>query len=511
MPTLKEKINAMFSGFENSFRIISLCVAAIVGLWISSRYISDDEQNPPFHEISWSPKEVIQTIINDSRNKVGELSEKFISTQNEVATKTAYWRNKTDTGAAAKEKVQEEVDKFKKRIGLTADSFQKKQIEALNTIQDWLNSKSDTAIRAEVFKNSTLYINTRDFSIDDYISKIDKDSNKTLSRPLRVTYVRPELAGGQITGDIFLHVKKYPATERFFNKYPGFALWSLLLIIQAIFYCVLIAAFLFHFLTASENALYKKHLDYKAGRILLLLVCVISLLLIVFFTLLNDKKGQLVSGNIFMSKLHDIFFTVNMVGHIAASFCLVGMINCVIYMSRLKKLLAIDAEKKLPADVNAPNDDSKKLTPENIELLRKDIKRRFNLYFILTAIILSLAIFTSGIFFSSMNNMEFIKQVTKDQGFSTVNTEMVYIYAVLYSFFLVLIYLPVRYMLNSLDKEIPSAATPNVTDPQNQNDEKNKSFFSKLSTNLFGLKDVAIAASPILASLLQKLVDALFS
>jgi hypothetical protein len=501
--TDKEKNKPLFPGFWDPLRVIILVAVAITGLWISYSFIANDEKNPPFHEISWNPREIIQTLVTNARSNVFLLADSFEKKLNKEFDRTYELQKKIVFDSV---KLGSQIDSARRKIGRRADSLEKARTTALDNIQQWLDKKSDSAIRADLSEGSSLFIHTSDLLIDDYKFVYNKGSSLvTLDSPFTVTYSDAKVFDGQLTGEITLPVKRYAATERFFNKYPGFGLWSLLLIIQTVFFCVLITGLLFHFFSASANRLYKDNLGFKPANLIYLLIGLVAFLLVIFLKLLNDDKGQLVSGKIFMLRLHDFFHLVNIIGYTAAGFCLAGMINCVIYMNKLKK----ESEKLVPAVDNSP---ATELKPENIEKLRTDIKQRFNVYFVFTAIILSLAIFASGTFFSSMNGMDFIKQIRKDQGFSPVNSDMVFIYGILNSFFLVLIYLPMRYMLVSLDKSIPLPAgmTPAPGTDGDKEGTKN-TFFGKITGNMAGLKTALVAISPFLASLLQDLLDLLFS
>ena len=154
------------------------------------------------------------------------------------------------------------------------------------------------------------------------------------------------------------------------------------------------------------------------------------------------------------------------------------------------------------------------MKPELLEELRSDIKRRLNTYFVFTAIILTLAIFASSVYFSSLNSLEFTKQASRDLGYSPMNPELVYLYGIMNSFFLVLAYLPMRYLITSLGKAIPAPAPPAQSSgaaPGTKPEETKTPALGRLSKMLSGVTEVLVATSPFLASLLQNLLDSIFT
>lgn len=440
------------AGFGNPLRIIILVAAALLGLGFSTNYFfGKDKYNVPrFHEINWNPREVTETLVTLAFADINKLP----------------------------------------------DSLKQKQISTLNKIMQLLSTKTDTALRAELSRKSSLFIHIRDMAIGNYHYDPTAIDDIPITPDLIVTYVDSGLVKGQITYPVTLKIKRFESPNIFFNKYPGFGLWALLLTMGITFYFILIAGFGFHFTSASANSLYKTHLDYKQREFFILLGSVLVFELAFDLLLLHSKTPQLSLGTIFMRSVGDVFTLANFSGYFAAAFCLVGMIISVLYMNKLKQKCKQEVMKI-----------------SLVEELRTDIKRRFNTYFVFAAIILSLAIFTSGVFFSAMNNMEFIKEVSRDQGFSPVNPDMVYLYGILNSFILLLAYLPAKYMLGSLDKLIPSSSgnTKVEEGPEPTGSKTNKSRSASLGKLSTMLTELLITTSPFLASLFQNLLESIFN
>src|SRR5690606_9236140 len=73
--------------------------------------------------------------------------------------------------------------------------------------------------------------------------------------------------------------------------------------------------------------------------------------------------------------------------------------------------------------------------------------KTFHAYFILSAILLSLLVVSTGALYSAVNSLDFIKLLTDDWGYSPVRSEFVYLYGALYTIILLLIYVPARIRL----------------------------------------------------------------
>jgi len=439
--------------------IFLLAGIALVAIGWTSIYIfkEDKYHTLRFHEIYWSPKDVTNQLIEKAMADTADPA-------------------KLDTAEAFKAQRKQHIDELKK-------------------IKKLLASRTDTAFRKKFFDHPepSLFIHTTDFAIGDYdYNKKDRNDSVPITPKVYVTFADSFLVNGQVSASVQLYIKRV-TPARFFNKYPGFGLWSLLLMIQAALYFLLIAGLIYHFISPNSNKLFKDHLGYKRRSTVIVIIAMILFVLAVYFLLFFSKTPDITPGKIFMRTLPNIFALVNAAGYLCAALCLAGMITSVINMYTLKENSAsIDAAM--------------------VQTLRKEIKNRFNIYFIFTAIILSLAIFTTGVFFSSMNSMEFIKQVTRDQGYSPVNSDMVYLYGILNSFILIIAYLPSRFLISLFDKSIPSPKTQDVTGAkEEQNEPDKKTLTGGLSKMMKNVTDVLVATSPFIASLLQNLLDYIFN
>ena len=437
----------------STFLLAGIALVAIG--WTSIYIFKPDKYNTlRFHEIDWSPKVVTARLI--------------------------------------KKAIADTTDPTKLDTAKAFELQRKKHINELKRINKLLGGSTDTAFRKKFFKEPepSLFIHTSDFAIGDYQYRED-DTNTfvPITPKFYVTFADSSLVNGQLSDSIQLNIKRI-SPARFFNKYPGFGLWSLLLMIQAALYFLLVAGLIYHFLSPSANKLFTDHLAYKPRSAIIIIIAMMLFVLAVYFLLFFSKTPEITPGKIFMRTLPKLFALVNAAGYLAAALCLAGMITSVINMYTLKE-------------------NNTGMDPELVQRIRAEIRNRFNIYFIFTAIILSLAIFTTGVFFSSMNSMEFIKQVTRDQGYSPVNSDMVYLYGILNSFILIVAYLPSRFLISLFDKSIPSPPKTGVENggADGRTEPNKKTITSGLSAMTKNLTDVLVATSPFIASLLQNLLD----
>jgi hypothetical protein len=131
----------------------------------------------------------------------------------------------------------------------------------------------------------------------------------------------------------------------------------------------------------------------------------------------------------------------------------------------------------------------------------KELRQEFNNYFYCVAIILSLAVFTTGTFFSGLNSLDIVQQISRSKGYNFLRYDFVYLYGLMHSFILLIFYLPTNFQFRKY------AINENEKTEAETKSEGAKGFAGDLFKSLL---KIAIASSPFLASLLQSLADHLF-
>lgn len=183
---------------------------------------------------------------------------------------------------------------------------------------------------------------------------------------------------------------------------------------------------------------------------------------------------------------------VTVLGYLGGAFCLAGFIHTAAmlgYFTRQINRAAIEAGPSATA--------STALTTE--QKIYIGLQSAFQTYFILSAVILSLLVLTTGALFSTVNSLDFVKLLSDDWGYSPARTDFVYLYGGLHTVILLLVYIPAKMRFSEITiKGVPDAP------PHGK-------WFDTIKSPFGPLKEVLIAASPLLASVVQSMVDIFFN
>jgi hypothetical protein len=205
-------------------------------------------------------------------------------------------------------------------------------------------------------------------------------------------------------------------------------------------------------------------------------------------------------------------------GYIAGAFCLAGFIYKAAMLgyfvktikTKKKEIEKQQAELKKVTDSNAPQaviDTTAAALGDNQTANSKDkaiyqsLYTSFHTYFILSATILSLMVFCTAGLYTTINSLDFVKLLQDDWGYSPARTDFIYLYGGLHTLILLLVYIPAKMRFS----EINLGAEPAT----NGNPDSEK-WYDFLQNPFSHLKELAIAASPFLASLIQSLFDVAF-
>ncbi len=279
----------------------------------------------------------------------------------------------------------------------------------------------------------------------------------------------------------------------FISRYPSFGLWALMLVLQFSFFLYLlpwiISAVFGKPSIEWPAATYKQHyVWYYFG---IIVVC----LAIMFFFIDPPGSPAFVLPAYFMEGLNTMFKKINFVGYFLTIICFTGCLKCAAQALAFSKT----HNKATP------------YTDAEAGYIRS-LKEEFKTYFGIVAIILSAAVFTTGTFFTGLNSLDFIRQITRSQGYSSLRYDFVYLYGLFHSFLLLLIWLPVNYIFKSLEPTPAAVAEVKSSEQKSgaATPDKPKSIRTSVGEAYKGLLEVAVAGSPILASLLQSILNYFF-
>lgn len=195
-----------------------------------------------------------------------------------------------------------------------------------------------------------------------------------------------------------------------------------------------------------------------------------------------------------MSSLSRAMWWTTIIGYIAGGFCLAGFIYTAGSLGFIRDNL--ESIRQL-AGTNSVSDEEKKRQAT----IYLNLRKYFNTYFFLSSVILSVLVLCTGGLYTVVNSLDFVKLLSDDWGYSPARSEFVFLYGGLHTVVLLLVYIPAKMRFSEMMIE-------DTGKPLQDGDKK----WYEIVKNPFGqLKEVLVAVSPLLASLLQSLFDILFS
>jgi hypothetical protein len=103
-----------------------------------------------------------------------------------------------------------------------------------------------------------------------------------------------------------------------------------------------------------------------------------------------------------------------------------------------------------------------------------------------------------------VNSLDFIKLPDDDWGYSPARTDFIYLYGGLHTIILLLVYIPAKMRFSEINIGEEGAST-------NEKKTGDDKWYNILKNPFGQIKGVLIAASPLIASLVQALFDLLFN
>jgi hypothetical protein len=358
---------------------------------------------------------------------------------------------------------------------------------------------SDSAADAQ-FSKGKLFIDRKTFSLCmlDEVTKVPKDDNDIIgyTQPVKwVYFFDSKIAPQRFEASIRMPLKKFDSNVDFLMHYPGFGVWIMLILAQFALYPALI--FKTIFAIRDFRLMYGKELGEKEERKQLLgtvFTAIISFLAVVIFLYLSlgtYQDAKVIKSSYFFDNIQCVFWTLNIVGYILAVACFTGFLNIAGFVFWYKH------------DPQTPNFTASNTT--QILELTAGIKQLFSTLLTFAALTLSISVFTTGSLFSAINTMDFIKKVTQDIGYSPLRYDCVYMYGIINTLLLLFFFIPAKLYISNLDRElvengiVATAGAPEAT--------AGKGTIFKQFLSLKDLGGILVAGSPLIASLLQYLLD----
>jgi hypothetical protein len=216
----------------------------------------------------------------------------------------------------------------------------------------------------------------------------------------------------------------------------------------------------------------------------------------------------MVKPQYFMFWIDWILGGLNFLGYCCASLCLTGMLLTYISINRIKEALLAESiterenreaegvKRELLDDAGKAKLDLEKAGKKEALRLEKvekynDLSQRFNLYFTILALILTLGTLSTSSLFSGLNSLPYIAAINKSQGYSQFPQEYVYLYGIIHSAILFSVFSLLRSQLEELKSKLGITGTDDIY----------KTTFSKKAIEMI------ITGGPLIAPGLKAIFD----
>lgn len=375
-----------------------------------------------------------------------------------------------------------EKDEAKKQIGMVLVAIKNSQKE-LDSVQ---NAVIDTNINSDA-----KYIYPDKQAFLDAVNAEWKTSgtqthcvNATMIDTSRLIH-RQVLPDQRIKYAVQLKLKQNKRTTimGFVRDYPLFGLWLVLSIAQMMMWFMI-----FPLLAGNLSNLKNKwgtvfdDVSLKDALIKSIFpFLVIGIFCFFFYIRLAD--GDVINDGYFLTHYNAILLPYGFFGYLAAIFCF-G-----VYLS-------------LADQVNSLNEKAEnKIRVENTDLNNQflDLRSAFDNAFLASALILSFYVLWAGVAINAVNGTEAIKFYGAMTGKPLIPSDLVYLMGIMHTCILLIFFLPVKLKFTSLK----------ITQDPTATDENGKPIKTVFKTVSESLSTILVTASPLLASLVQKLIEAL--
>lgn len=455
------------AGYANKAGVLTMVIFAFVGFIYGYLFIVGTSARSPFHEIVWNGRAVVDSMMISAYSNINKEADSVLQQKITAYNDTLVAHKILDSVKLGKAK-----DSISKKLDTTIRQSKQKVVDSLKNVLDRM---SDSILNNQYFKNNfQIQANLLD------TLRWNPDSGRFIPDNVLVTWRDASLPLKKVQAKMPLVKNAFNNSYYLFvSKYPTFGIWTVLLLLQVAFYFFLLP-WLIYMVFLKDNPV----VEYESRQSILYVSVIgaIVLTICIAFVFGPSKDGDFILPAYFMQNLHLMFIAISLPGYLASIFCFTGFLKCGTQLMLLKQNLT---------DVN------KDATIKTMKELRQD----FNNYFYCVAVILSLAVFATGTFFSGLNSLDIVQQISRSKGYNFLRYDFVYLYGLMHSFILLIFYLPTNFQFRKYainEDEKTEAETPSVGA---------KGVASDLIKTLL---KIAVASSPLLASLLQSLADHFF-
>ena len=506
------------------YSVAKLAAVGIVGflfgciLFFYSDFSTPFTTDSIFHEIVYNPRlhgGIAVKNATDSfenliacKNEIIKTNENIIKANNALA--------KTDTNVASTiNRLNEENKKLANEREIDTN-----KIKLLSNYRKYYEDVSETDSLGFKELNKVLHfsITANDLDVWDTMFNLKEYS---FEKDVNFYFKNSDLKMPERIGGI-AEFKTVPAKSdvAFIGKYPSAGIWILLIMVfcSLSFLSIVIAVnqkskIAKIFVDGGYNAVEEK----RYWWICLYTLLVIGFLMIVWHYSFFDDS--VVKNIYFMKNMIVSLNCVIALGVLAGAFCIAGFIYSASMLSFFAKPLiatrkavkqkeikidqtksmALNNDKAEPvaaADQKALADEQSKQNMQ--EHTFNKLATIFQNYFMLSAIILSMVVLCTGALFATINSLDFVKLLADDWGYSPARSDFIYFYGALFTIILLMVYVPAKIRFSEVDV-------------WRTNTVQGNGKLIDIIKNPFGpIKDLLVATSPLLVSLVQSLYELLF-
>ena len=266
----------------------------------------------------------------------------------------------------------------------------------------------------------------------------------------------------------------------FFTKNPSFGFWFFLALAQIMMWFIMIPILIG--VAKSTNTIVEVFPYTFKNGLLMTLIPILVISLFVFLVYMYIVDVYVIGDQYFLDGFASRMTWYSIFGYGVATLCF-G-----IYLFLANKLQLLNEFSK---GIKLSEDDA---LSEKYLALRK----AFDFAFLVSAIILSVFVLWMGVLFNAMNDLEIFRFYRELSGKSFFDNNLVYLNGLLHSVLLLVFYLPVRLQFNQL----------RLTKEQKNIEEEGDSGTRKIFKSFWeGVSAILLTTSPLIATLLEKLIS----
>jgi hypothetical protein len=465
---------------KSSLAIVASGIAGfIVGVWILLGFNLNGCDR--FQEIGFHPSSLEFTFLDSMRSRI-QQARKF---QLDVKTWLIRKGKFTDTAA---------VNKKLDSLDLIARKVDTRQVLAVYGNKDTL------------LDNKVKFSANRD-SLWAMLLGINKTDTLTFS------YYDSTLSPVIVRRRVPFELNPVSTSMRFFSRYPSFAAWTFLGILQSTLWFLAAAiSIILLMLTAkkpeapaSTKPANDDFNDSKSRwKSVIVSVIAVGIFCTILYFFIIDKL--IVRDAYFMNGFTGVMVPYAIIGYLVAALCFTGYLNIADHIFYIQNCLSVGARKMMGIKATMSKDAAEPASQQSQQQDNDEVrtsysvaKRNFNIYFFMTAMILSILVLWLGSLFTAVNNMDLMKYYKLISGQMFLPNDFVYLFGALHSLLLLIFFIPVKLNMFSLNSLIPNSEKP---EQQEQQAGTWQNLWKSLGRSM---SDVLVVSSPFLASLIHQL------